>query len=213
MLRVYDLDNGHVLLDLPQTVREGPWLARSPDGYQLAVGCSDRNVYIWDTVWKGEPRILRGHEAEVTVVGFSRSGLLASSGWDATTRGLEPRHGKALDHRAVVLQLQFSPDDRKLAFSLYDSSLILWEVNGGREFRSLSPFPTTPGRRLQPGWSIPSRGRGQGGRIWDLVTSRAVAHWQEPDQFSVLFEPGGDGLITCGHAGLPAPGIGEVGAG
>ena len=67
----------------------------SLDGRLIAVATRDSNVYVW-SAHDGNPlvAICRGHTSTVRNIAFSRSGVLASSAWDQTTRLWNPFTGK-----------------------------------------------------------------------------------------------------------------------
>jgi WD40 repeat protein len=58
----------------------------TPDGRWLAGTAADGGIYLWDTTTGAMARRLEGHSAPATVGFFGANELLATRGWDGTTR-------------------------------------------------------------------------------------------------------------------------------
>jgi WD40 repeat protein len=87
--------------------------------------------YVWDVPDRRQHAVPTGHTAEVTMVEFDHTGgLLASAGWDGTTRLWEPRTGRQR-LRAESRFGQFSPDDRWLGPINWGGKTALQEVAAG----------------------------------------------------------------------------------
>src|SRR5262249_31080550 len=155
---VYHLEFGRVLRSLPHPGRAMQW-AWSPDGTRLAIVGSDRNIHLWDIAARGEPAILRGHQAEVARVAFNHSGQpLASAPHDRTVRLWNAATGKLLVPTPGEGAPQFSPEDQRLAIASEWPSpawssggrFSLWEVAGGPECYSLPALPGPRGADFSP---------------------------------------------------------------
>ena len=128
----------------------------SPDGDTVAVGCHDKNVYLFDSTSGQLLSTLHGHWSAVPSVTFNHSGsVLMSSGWDGTVRFWRPFSGTQIVSIQPVEDRMnvFSPDDRFVPVVL-NNQFGLVEVKESRECRivktavtgflnSLSQFDTS----------------------------------------------------------------------
>src|SRR5262249_26316373 len=122
-VRIYDLDTGDFLkVPHPNSVRGLAW---DPTGRLLATAWAGLRLRVWDMSTGKTGKLvatLEGHLATPTLVAFSHAGdLLASAGWDGMVYLWNPLTGKPLASRPGAYgvgfpRLQFSPDDRRLAF-------------------------------------------------------------------------------------------------
>jgi WD40 repeat protein len=86
-VKVWDLDAGRAVLDLPGLAHFALGVAFSPDGRSLASAVEDRVIRIWEVATGRERLALRGHQDIVKRVAFSPDGrYLASCGPDRTVR-------------------------------------------------------------------------------------------------------------------------------
>ncbi len=107
----------------PETVLEifsrNPWLLHlSPDESLLAIGLSDREVYLWD--WRGKKRVgpVMMHEGQVHAIAFSPGGrtLLSIDDsatlrfWNITTGQQVSQTNLGISPDSVIKRAKFTPD-------------------------------------------------------------------------------------------------------
>ena len=183
-------------------------LAWHPHGKLLAVACreSPGRCRLWNTETGKEHAALVGHKSQVMYCTFNPTGdLLATHGWDSTTRLWDPAGGKLLVSFPGWCR-NFSQDGRHLAF-LDDKSgeIGYWEVAAGRECRTLHAFS----EKGSGPWHVDIHPRGRllasasedGVRLWNLSTGQEMARLNAGDSRTALFLTSGD-LVTFGQAGL-----------
>jgi WD40 repeat protein len=211
---VLALETGTVIASLPHPAPVWCTAWRS-DGKVLAVGCSDFRTYLWDVAGRQRLAVLEGHEDYVTNVTFNHDGnLLASTGWDGTTRLWDPLTGRQLVSSSGA-GTQFSPDDRLLGFALRAPRVELREVASSREYRTLFWLQESHGPLnvdFSPDGRLVAAACAGDVRLWDVATAREVASLPIKGSWSVLFHPDGNSLITHEPTGLrrwrigPGPG-------
>jgi hypothetical protein len=116
-----------------------------PDGDVLAVGDNtDRVIRFWDTrtgASAGPPLV--GHAMEGVILRFNHAGdRLISNDWSGLLRLWDTHTGRQLLSRpAQGTLLQFSRDDRRLAADVSATSMRLFRLRNGREFRTVQDHP------------------------------------------------------------------------
>jgi tetratricopeptide (TPR) repeat protein/WD40 repeat protein len=157
--------------------------------------------------------VLQGHTAPVLNLRFAHSGyLLATSGWDDTTRLWDGVSGEALAVAPVAFKGGFAPDDRRLAF-LAGDKVGVWDVDVALECRTL--HPEMLGNRsekqaaawvlaadVSPDGKLVATGDGSGVHLWDADSGRELAQLQSGPCDTVLFHPDGKSLVITGDSGL-----------
>ncbi len=180
------------------------FMSWSPDGSLLAGPCDDHRIYLWN-VNSGEKRaVLEGHTGVVTAALFNHEGdLLASQGWDGTTKFWDPVLGRLLfSTPGAWLQNGFDPTDRMLGFAVDNSSIGTWAVEAGRECRQLPQG----GQLFDAKFSADGRffvsSSSENICLWEAGRGRLIARLPAKDAHSVSFDPTGTCLITMGPAGI-----------
>ena len=179
-------------------------------GQLLACACADQRVYVWNIQNRREQAVLAGHQAEAVDVSFNHSGdMLASYGWDGTTRLWDPWTGQQLISASGAFR-QFSPDDRLLAFTgepgLNGTYVGVWEVATAVATRSFSE-PNSPDKGpacvdIGTDGHLMITAGPDGIRVWDIVAGKQVATLSGSLEHWVRFARDGNELLTSGINGV-----------
>jgi serine/threonine protein kinase/WD40 repeat protein/tetratricopeptide (TPR) repeat protein len=175
-------------------------LAWRSDGKVFATGCHDNDIYLWDSASPAQQlRILKGHRAAVTHLGFSHGGdLLLSDSWDSTCRLWDVRSGQLLVSKPGGLFCGFGPDDQELDHG--------WHVATGRECRTFPGHKSLNWLAVSPQGRLLASASGDGVRLWDLAAGREgemeLATIPAGSCVQARFDSSGESLITDGSAGL-----------
>lgn len=220
--RICSLRDGSVVArpSLPARVM---WCAWSDDGKALATTLKDLSIIVWETrswtrLWTAKTPTLQVRAC------FNHSGsLLATSGWDGVARLWDPHDGSLLMNCPnQYCDVQFSPDDRLMAFSRRGSEprVGFFDVSRGREMRLLYVSPNLTRGGATGGFSSDGKlvaiATHQSLRIYrsstgELVTERPMgaeaAAFASGDR--ALLIVGTDGLYRCELSGRD-PGL-EIG--
>jgi len=110
-------------------------LVYSPDGYWLATGGDDSNVWIWDADTGAPLRCLTGHQETIRSLAFSPdSRWIASGSEDATVRVWNVSSGQQrltlTGHAAKVVSVAFSPDAQLIISQGYREQRV-WDAESG----------------------------------------------------------------------------------
>jgi WD40 repeat protein/serine/threonine protein kinase len=183
-------------LQHPETVHP---VAFSPDGRQIASGCFDGMVRVWDVGTGKEPHAMQGKATGITggqiiiirslawspdgryLAAAQQSGVVCV--WNAATGDiLAPLPG----HQKTAWQLAFSPDSRTLASASSDGTVRLWNIAaeqgtpGERLIRTLADHPaevkavtfSPDGKRLLSACVDGTV------KVWDVATGREASSFR-----------------------------------
>ncbi|HEY5915581.1 MAG TPA: serine/threonine-protein kinase [Verrucomicrobiae bacterium] len=180
------------------------FMSWSPDGSLLAGPCDDYRVYLWNVKSGEKHAVLEGHAGVVTAALFNHEGdLLASQGWDGTTKFWDPVLRRLLfSTPGAWLQNGFDPTDRMLGFAVDNSSIGIWGVEPGRECRQLPQG----GQLFDAKFSADGRffvsSSSENICLWEAGRGRLIARLPAEEAHSVSFDPTGTCLISMGPAGI-----------
>lgn len=189
----------------PVTINAYSW---RPDGRYLAVSCADGAVRVWDAKSEKLHQVMEGHKSWAMGCVFNHTGdLLATSGWDVTTRLWDVVTGQQLVS-IPGYGLHFDRDDRRLAYNFHDmkNEAGLWEVATGRECRTFhaideqgdGPWHVV----IHPRARVMATASSDGVRLWDMAAGKEIAHLAAEYGCVPLFHPSGESLITSGTGGV-----------
>jgi WD40 repeat protein len=191
--------------------------AIAPDGATAASGSDDGVIRIWDLETETERRILRGHEAAVIGLDFSRDGKrLISAGGDGTARVWDVASGKELlkigGFTNQVWFATFSPDGKRALTSGRDQVVRLHDLEaGGKTLFELGGHAgIVPTCSFSPDGKLGASASCDGVRVWDLekgvLRALYTEHAKAPDW--AIFTPDGKHILSGGWD--PAPRLWEV---
>ncbi|SPQ18463.1 ccdd4571-0151-4a36-b04b-ff79eefb099c [Thermothielavioides terrestris] len=143
---------------------------------RLVSASDDFTMYLWDPVNNGSKPVARllGHQNKVNQVQFSPDGtLIASAGWDNSTKLWNARDGKFLKslrgHVAPVYQCAWSADSRLLVTGSKDCTLKVWNARNGNLAMDL---PGHEDEVYAVDWAADGKMVGSGGK------DKAVRTWR-----------------------------------
>jgi WD40 repeat protein len=206
-----------------KVVRSATWntplesLAFSPDGRILAAADRVGRVLMWNVAtmklrFDAQPlqvNYLENADVNQTVhVAFSRRGdVLASTGWDGTTRLWDPVNGTPL-LRTSGFAAHFSRDDRRLANGKFGPDVNYWSFAPRREYFVLTHDSQRTKIRtvnVDPTGRLIGAATIRGVCVWDLVTGKVAGVYPfDNSRGGVAYDPGGRQVITNGPLGLHA---------
>ncbi len=201
-IRLWDVASGRELRQLTPSLRSlqagstttyfGPallspasTLAFSPDGKFLAAADPAGRARLWEAATGKEMHA--GHAGAVTAIDFSTGGAIRSLGADQTVRQWRPAGGEQTARFRLPVSapdVALSPAGNLAAFSVAPETVVLWDVEAGREVRRIDASEGAPhcvGSALPHSLAFSPNGkllarRSLDGtvRLWDAVSGRRL---------------------------------------
>lgn len=178
-------------------------IAWSSDGQRIAVAANDNLIYVWHPFETQAELVCRGHRAAVLNVAFNDQGnLLASTGYDGTSRIWDSRTGRQLLQTSGYCT-DFSKDDRFLGFGWSRSTVGRWKVTHPTGVKLLTRIPRCENVSISgDGRVLLCAGMGEV-QLWDTVDSRLLGALDlGPGYCSATLAPSAEFLVTCSQQGL-----------
>jgi WD40 repeat protein/serine/threonine protein kinase len=209
LIRIWDVEREQTIVTLKgpppvQPMMGAAWFGWSPDGAQLAGGCRDGTVHVWETASGRELHVLRGHKSPVWSVAFDRGGTHLASWaedgsvkiWDADTGQLTAE----VVHPGGVRAGAWSPDDKLLASGHGDGTVTVSGTDPGDKIVTLEGHVRGIIRLVwsPDGTRLASASEDFTARIWSVAKGEMVLgplrHSHEIS--SLAWEPDGKRLAT-----------------
>ncbi len=173
-----DIATGTELAKLSTTNRDGTWcVALSPDGSQVAVGGSDKRIYIWSEPYAEYTQALSSHDENICSLDFSPSdsSVLVAGSWDGVAIVWDIEAGTQIrtlaGHTRAVTGVAYSPDGNLIATASLDGTIILWDAASGEVSRTVKAVAgSVRAVEFTPDGSRLVSGHGDGTvRVFDLA--------------------------------------------
>jgi RNA polymerase sigma factor (sigma-70 family) len=214
-VRLWDLATGKEVLSQPGHQQKLWSIALSADGKTVATGADDGTVRLWDADTGKELRRLEGYGGIVDRLSFSPDGKVLTSGsYDHTLRRWDVVTGKKLvEHNYGALGLSLSADGKRVAGSLIEGGVVVWDRATGREIRKVKGQERSASAVLSPdGKTLAAGSEAQDGTVilWDVDTGKEVRRLQGDPHiaYKLAFSPDGrylGGAMANNRVYVPAP--------
>ncbi len=204
IVRIWDLESGHVLSTLQaETQDEVRAVAVSADGTRVAV-CQDRTVRIWSLATQTLERSVDYGEAHAAAIAFAPDGQTLAVGDDSGLVKLwNVSTGDAIrtlrGHHETIHALAYSPDGSLLASASHDRTVRVWEAaTGKRRFALTAHKGCVRCLAFTPdGNALASGSEDETVIVWDLSTGRQDQAMPMKDCVVALdFSPDGGTMVV-----------------
>jgi WD40 repeat protein len=214
-VRIWDAMTAQPLITLAQATSAWFDAQFSPDGSRLAAVNEGADVKIWAVDgWTELMSLANPETGGYQGLGWSSDGAsLATASYDGVTRILDAYNGQLLinlpGHVSTVLDVNFSPDGKRLVSSGADRMIKIWDTGSGRELLTIKADSDNVRVAYSPnGLQFASVGVSGTPKIWDADSGqllRTLPATNPPHVLmSVAFNPNGkrlaagsvDGIVT-----------------
>jgi WD40 repeat protein len=169
----------------------------TPDGRWLAAAAGDGRIYLWDASSGVLDRTLDSHAAPATGVFFGTQDLLASRGWDGTSRIWDLRRDLPVFDPIQDLIVAGMAGNRIL-FQTHRGHCLLMQIESVPELARIScdhEFRGPGQITIGGGGALLATASGNGLYVWSLSTRERVGWLSGGRNSDVLFIP--DALLSC----------------
>jgi len=205
IIKLWDVASGNEIRRLAGNGQNISDVQFSPDGKLLASASWDKTIKLWDMVTGKELRTIS--DAEATSIAFSPDGqTIAASGsegiriWKVSTGNaikLLKEHSELAD---LVRTIAFTADGRTLASGSLDDTIKLWDVETGKELRTLTGHSSAVSSIAfsADGTLMISGSEDKTVRLWDVKTGQEIHTLKDHSQgvTSVAFSPNGKSIAS-----------------
>ncbi len=218
VLTLWETVTGHRLQSFNHQTRVNT-IAFHPDGQQIAAGCLDEKIYIWDLETKRCTQILSGHLNEVWALTYILNGrFLVSGSDDCTLRFWNMAGGECeyvLDrHKGWIQTLALSYDGNLLVTGSQDKTVCLWELMSLKSGQAPQLIRTLTGHQARvtdvcftpDDKVIISSSLDETMRLWDVNTGTCLKMWTIPGPYTGMDITAATGLTDAQRRALKSLG-------
>ncbi len=136
MVRIWDVKNGKLLLEIKAHKQAVNHAEFSPDGKTIVSASSDKTAKLWNLTNRKRIGAVLGHSDGVNWASFSSDGkLIATACQDKLIylfdTASQTKLKQLTGHTHNVTVVKFSPDGSKLASTSWDKTIKIWDVATG----------------------------------------------------------------------------------
>lgn len=189
----------------------------SPDGNQIAFGCSDNSIKVWDFAKSSLIMKADEHAGQIRSIMFSPdSKRLVSASTDETAKIWDIHSGRSIHnlvgHTSGVSSAQFSPTGAQVVTAAEDNTIKMWDANSGKIIWELSKNDSyvrsdvfSP--KFSPAGTILVTSRhNEPIKIWETKTGKLVWNfsllYHNDPIYAAEFSPDGKELVTLSRSSI-----------
>jgi WD40 repeat protein len=204
-LRIWDAENGRLMLTPICLMTNFTSVAYSPNGRRIVTGGKDGTAQVWDAQSGELLSTLHGHFSPVTSASYSPDGrCIVTSSEDQTARVWDAQERRVLTtlqgHSSFVSSASYSPDGRCIVTSSGDKTARIWDAQSGRLLLSMQGHsaPVTSASYSPDGRYVVTGSRDQTARVWDVQSGQLLHTLQGHSSsiHSVSYSPDGHRIVT-----------------
>lgn len=205
--KIWDAQNGRLLVELKGHVKKINTAKFSPDGTKLVTASSDSTIILWEVESGKILHELEGHSNEVTWAEFSPDGSkIVSASLDNTLKIWSMATGETAmtipEDNAQFHSVQFSKNGEQLITTSYNGAPSIWNVQNGKKLINLNwKYKKGPVYACinKDGSLIYTAGYDHMGTSWDAKTGELLReiHLEKDEPSSMQLSPDGQFLLTA----------------